>query len=288
MAVSVARAISAASGAAANRAASRSRPDSTAVNGRGPIQPSDGASGPGADDILMHRAASESHEPGPASVARRSSGSGAGKPAAAKSERLDHRAGVGPPQPGAAGDDRVRCGDRQGAAGERHTVLDQPRAELGQEPVGVGRGGAVVDEPRKRRGELHGADHAGARGPLSPAAARGYALMKAARPIPPRRRPEMSNGGALARHISKPGVLEMDESLIVQRETHIAAPPATVFAFLTDPEKILRWMGADATTEPHPGGTLPPQKHQRPPGARRLSRGRAGPSPRLQFRLGGR
>ena len=40
----------------------------------------------------------------------------------------------------------------------------------------------------------------------------------------------------------------------LRRETHIAAPPATVFAFLTDPEKILSWMGAEATTEVHPGG----------------------------------
>jgi uncharacterized protein YndB with AHSA1/START domain len=46
----------------------------------------------------------------------------------------------------------------------------------------------------------------------------------------------------------------MDESLLVRRETHIAAPCATVFAFLTDPEKILRWMGAEATAETHPGG----------------------------------
>ncbi len=46
----------------------------------------------------------------------------------------------------------------------------------------------------------------------------------------------------------------MDELLVVRRETHIAAPPAAVFAFLTDPEKILRWMGTDATTEAHPGG----------------------------------
>jgi uncharacterized protein YndB with AHSA1/START domain len=46
----------------------------------------------------------------------------------------------------------------------------------------------------------------------------------------------------------------MDESLIVQRETEIAAPPATVFAFLTDPQKILSWMGAEATTEVRPGG----------------------------------
>ena len=46
----------------------------------------------------------------------------------------------------------------------------------------------------------------------------------------------------------------MDESLVVQRETQIAASPATVFAFLTDPQKIMSWMGADATTEVHPGG----------------------------------
>ena len=46
----------------------------------------------------------------------------------------------------------------------------------------------------------------------------------------------------------------MAESLVIRREMEIAAPPATVFAFLTDPEKILNWMGAEATTEPHPGG----------------------------------
>ena len=46
----------------------------------------------------------------------------------------------------------------------------------------------------------------------------------------------------------------MTQPLVVRRETHIAAPPATVFAFLTDPEKIVSWMGAEATTEAHPGG----------------------------------
>jgi uncharacterized protein YndB with AHSA1/START domain len=46
----------------------------------------------------------------------------------------------------------------------------------------------------------------------------------------------------------------MTEPLVVRRETHIAAPPATVFAFLTDPEKILGWIGAEVTTEAHPGG----------------------------------
>src|SRR5580704_10537872 len=46
----------------------------------------------------------------------------------------------------------------------------------------------------------------------------------------------------------------MTEPLVVRRETHIAAPPATVFAFLTDPEKIMSWMGTEAETEMHPGG----------------------------------
>ena len=46
----------------------------------------------------------------------------------------------------------------------------------------------------------------------------------------------------------------MAESFVVQRELQIAAPPATVFAFLTDPEKLLRFMGTEATLEPHPGG----------------------------------
>ncbi|MGH8144653.1 MAG: SRPBCC family protein [Steroidobacteraceae bacterium] len=46
----------------------------------------------------------------------------------------------------------------------------------------------------------------------------------------------------------------MQEVLIVRRETHIPAPPAAVFALLTDPEKILRWMGTHAQVEPQPGG----------------------------------
>jgi len=46
----------------------------------------------------------------------------------------------------------------------------------------------------------------------------------------------------------------MNEPLVVQREMHIAAPRSTVFAFLTDPEKIVSWIGAEATTEAHPGG----------------------------------
>jgi uncharacterized protein YndB with AHSA1/START domain len=50
------------------------------------------------------------------------------------------------------------------------------------------------------------------------------------------------------------GKLSMTEPLMVQREVQVAAPPATVFAFLTDPDKILRWIGTEATVEPHAGG----------------------------------
>ena len=46
----------------------------------------------------------------------------------------------------------------------------------------------------------------------------------------------------------------MDMPLMLRREVQIAAPRSTVFAFLTDPEKIMRWLGTDATMEPHPGG----------------------------------
>jgi uncharacterized protein YndB with AHSA1/START domain len=46
----------------------------------------------------------------------------------------------------------------------------------------------------------------------------------------------------------------MNVPLMVRREVQIAAPPATVFAFLTDPDKILRWLGTEPTMEPHPGG----------------------------------
>ena len=45
----------------------------------------------------------------------------------------------------------------------------------------------------------------------------------------------------------------MQEALVVRRETHIPAPPAAVFALLTDPEKILRWMGTEAQVEPARG-----------------------------------
>ncbi|MBI4504817.1 MAG: SRPBCC domain-containing protein [Chloroflexi bacterium] len=42
---------------------------------------------------------------------------------------------------------------------------------------------------------------------------------------------------------------------VVEREVRIAARPETVFAFFTDPAKMLRWKGVAAELDPRPGGT---------------------------------
>ena len=41
---------------------------------------------------------------------------------------------------------------------------------------------------------------------------------------------------------------------IVHREIRIDAAPSTVFEFLTDPAKMVRWMGTQAVLVPRPGG----------------------------------
>jgi uncharacterized protein YndB with AHSA1/START domain len=41
---------------------------------------------------------------------------------------------------------------------------------------------------------------------------------------------------------------------VVQHEIRVEAPPETVFEFFTDPAKVVRWMGTDATLDPRPGG----------------------------------
>ena len=41
---------------------------------------------------------------------------------------------------------------------------------------------------------------------------------------------------------------------IVEHEVRVAALPETVFAYFTDPSKMVQWMGAEATLEPRPGG----------------------------------
>ncbi len=40
----------------------------------------------------------------------------------------------------------------------------------------------------------------------------------------------------------------------VIREIYIEAEPETVFAYFTDVEKLVEWMGMEATLEPHTGG----------------------------------
>ena len=46
------------------------------------------------------------------------------------------------------------------------------------------------------------------------------------------------------------------ETSVVEHEIRIAAEPETVFAFFTDPERIVRWMGIGATLDPRPGGVF--------------------------------
>jgi uncharacterized protein YndB with AHSA1/START domain len=50
------------------------------------------------------------------------------------------------------------------------------------------------------------------------------------------------------------------DGFVVRMETHVAAPAATVFAFLIDPDKLLRWISNGATMEAHPGGLYLLQK----------------------------
>ena len=46
------------------------------------------------------------------------------------------------------------------------------------------------------------------------------------------------------------------ELLTIQREIRIAAPPETVFPFLTDATRMVQWMGRIATLDPRPGGVF--------------------------------
>jgi uncharacterized protein YndB with AHSA1/START domain len=40
----------------------------------------------------------------------------------------------------------------------------------------------------------------------------------------------------------------------VEREIRIAASPETIYSFFTDPERMVRWKGTEATLDPRPGG----------------------------------
>ena len=44
------------------------------------------------------------------------------------------------------------------------------------------------------------------------------------------------------------------DNILVSREIRIRASPPTVFEFLIDPVKLVRWMGTEAVLDPRPGG----------------------------------
>ena len=80
----------------------------------------------------MHRAGAKAGKPAPAGFAGLAGRIAGPRPASHKSQRLDHLAASRPPQQGAPGDERVRRGQGERAAGERLAVFDQPPAELRQ------------------------------------------------------------------------------------------------------------------------------------------------------------
>jgi uncharacterized protein YndB with AHSA1/START domain len=49
-------------------------------------------------------------------------------------------------------------------------------------------------------------------------------------------------------------VARTTETVSIEREVLIDARPETVWEFLVDPAKAVRWMGVAAELEPHPGG----------------------------------
>jgi uncharacterized protein YndB with AHSA1/START domain len=48
----------------------------------------------------------------------------------------------------------------------------------------------------------------------------------------------------------------MEASESIQREMTIDADAATVFAFFTDPQRLIRWIGVSAELQPQPGGIM--------------------------------
>jgi hypothetical protein len=108
----------------------------------------------GADDVFMHGPACKRGQPALAGIAGQIRHP-RGESRRRKSHRLDHLAVPGPPQPGAAGNDRVRHGERQRTAGERQAVPCQARPEFAEEPAGARRSAGGIDQPCQRRTQLH-------------------------------------------------------------------------------------------------------------------------------------
>jgi uncharacterized protein YndB with AHSA1/START domain len=52
----------------------------------------------------------------------------------------------------------------------------------------------------------------------------------------------------------KMAIADAPETPGIDRELTIAARPETVFAYLVEPDKMVRWMGRTAELDPRPGG----------------------------------
>lgn len=46
----------------------------------------------------------------------------------------------------------------------------------------------------------------------------------------------------------------MPETSVIEHEVTVAARPEIVFAYFTDPVRMVQWMGVEATLDPRPGG----------------------------------
>lgn len=56
----------------------------------------------------------------------------------------------------------------------------------------------------------------------------------------------------MAQQAHSPGATAQGD--VLEREIRIAARPETIFAFFTDPAKMIQWMGKDVLLDPRPGG----------------------------------
>jgi len=114
----------------------RTRPDPAE---QGPVRP-------GPDDVLMDRAGREAGEPATGIVGLACRWRDR-EPSRHEAQGLDHLPALGPPQPCAPRDQRMRHGQGQGATRERQAILDQTRADFRQQPVGASHLAGRVDEP---------------------------------------------------------------------------------------------------------------------------------------------
>jgi uncharacterized protein YndB with AHSA1/START domain len=48
--------------------------------------------------------------------------------------------------------------------------------------------------------------------------------------------------------------LPSETDSVIEHEIRVAASPETVFAYFTDPARMVQWMGTEATLDPRPGG----------------------------------